>query len=98
MRPGFPVRHFKIGADHPSSGRRNAYASEEFRGNEGVFPRRVVAGQDEKIGGGKAAGSFRTAHLERRIECDERRRQIRRVDDKARTPAKDRVLLILAID
>src|SRR5262249_8757983 len=98
MGPGFPVRDFQIGAYHTSRWRRHAYAGEELRGNEGVFPRRILAGQDEKIGCGNAALPSRTSDLERRIQCHQRRSQIRGMDDKARTATKDRVLLILAID
>src|SRR5215510_7422229 len=98
MRPGCPVRDFQIGADHTRRWRWYADAGEELRGGEDVFPRRVLAGQNEKIGGGKAAWPSRACDLERRIQCHQRRSQIRGMDAKARTTTKDRVLLILAID
>ena len=70
MGPGCAVRDFQIGADHTSSGRRHAYAGEELRGHEGVFPRRVLTRQDEKIGCGKVAWPSRTRDLERRMQRD----------------------------
>src|SRR5207245_4433232 len=51
-----------------------------------------------KIGGGKAALPSRTCDLERRMQRDQRRSQIRGMDAKARPPTKDRVLLMLAMD
>ena len=80
MGPGCPVGDFQIGADDARRGRREADAGEELRGREDVFPRRVLAGQDEKLGSGQAPFPFRTGDLERRIEGDQRRSQIRGMD------------------
>src|SRR5215831_11419104 len=98
MRPGSPVCDFQIGADRASRGRWYADAGEELRGCKDVFPRRVLAGQDEKISGGNPAWPFWTRDLERRLQRNEGRRQIRGMDAIARPPTKDRVLLMLAMD
>jgi len=69
MGPGFPVRHFQIGADHAGSWRWNAHAGEEFRGSKDIFPRRILARQDEKIGGGQAASAAAIESVGGTLEC-----------------------------
>ena len=98
MGPGFTVRHFKIGADHARGWGWHADASEEFSGAECIFPRWVLTGQDEKIVCSNSACPLCTRNLKGRIQGDKRRGQIRGMNNIAWPPAKDRVLLILAIN
>src|SRR4029450_12654841 len=78
------------------SGWRKRYLREHLVITQHVFPRSVDGRQREELRRRNRALPRGTADPKRRIERDQCRRGVRRVNDVTRTTAEDRVELVLA--